>query len=66
MSRKIGTIEGCHGGLLVNVVDGKYFWAISTYYNYENWEEIPYDLYSKLIEFDSVVEKRGGRSPEES
>ncbi len=60
--KKIGKAVNYYGGVVVQKVDGKYYWTIENHTgldssleldedDYNPWEEIPKSLYDELIEF---------------
>ena len=53
--KQIGEIGNYYGGLHVNEVEGKYFWAIENCDGFEesSWQEIPKPLYDELIKFEN-------------
>ena len=64
--KKIGKVCNYYGGVVVQEVDGKYYWTIKNYSDLwqsleldecgdNPWEEIPESLYSELIKFNKIV-----------
>lgn len=52
----IGSIGNFYGGLVVKVVDNKFYWGIEEY-NDVDWQEIPKSLYDELIKFEKGSKK---------
>ena len=64
--KKIGKAVNYYGGVVVQKVDGKYYWTIKSYSDlspsleldecgYNPWEEIPRSLYDELIKFSKSL-----------
>ncbi|NRA91906.1 MAG: hypothetical protein HRU26_04350 [Psychroserpens sp.] len=64
--KKIGKAVNYYGGVVVQKVDGKYYWTIEDYtdldtslelddHGYNPWEEIPKSLYDELIKFSKSL-----------
>ena len=47
----IGSINNYYGGLQVAALEGKYYWSIMDYCE-SIWEEIPFELYVNLVDFE--------------
>jgi len=55
-SIQIGEIDNYYGELWVVEFENKYYWSIEDWKN-SLWEEIPEDLYRRLVQFEALRPK---------
>ena len=51
---KIGTVEGCHGGLYVMMTNNKSYWVIDI----SHWEDLDKELYEALMAFEERIKNK--------
>lgn len=54
--QRIGDISNHFGGLSVKTENGKFYWGIEDYDDYD-WSEIPEKLYRALVKYESDRKK---------